>query len=300
MFCPALRRAPRTLRALSLSIALFGLVIDTAHAARAMPVVAAENFYGDIVQQIGGQNVEVTSILSNPEQDPHAFEASPTVARQLAAAKLVVYNGAGYDAWLEKLLSASRGNQRHVIAAAPLVGKKDGDNPHLWYLPATMPAVAKAVGAYLERQDPAHRTDYAANLSQVLSQLARVEQRVAEMRKRYAGQPVTASEPVFGYMAEALGLQMRNARFQLAVMNETEPSASDIAAFERDLREHRVRVMIYNSQTSDQMTRRLLGIAKQAGVPTVAVTETQPAGKRFDAWMLDTLDALDRALAGAH
>ncbi|MEM5314094.1 metal ABC transporter solute-binding protein [Paraburkholderia sp. JHI869] len=270
----------------------------------AIPVVAAENFYGDVVKQIGGNYVDVTSILSNPDQDPHLFEASPKTARALQNARVVVYNGADYDPWMTKLLGATgagkSGNNRTTIVAADLVGKKAGDNPHLWYDPKTMPAVARAVSAALGAADPAHKSVYDANLATFLASLQPVDAKVAALRARYQGQPVTATEPVFGYMSDAIGLDMRNLRFQLAAMNDTEASASDIAAFERDLRERRVRVLIYNSQATEALTRRMLALAKQSKVPSVSVTETQPAGVNFQQWMLAQLDSLDKALAEQH
>ncbi|CAB3796836.1 Manganese ABC transporter substrate-binding lipoprotein [Paraburkholderia caffeinitolerans] len=275
-----------------------------AHAAdapgAALPVVAAENFYGDVVKQIGGAYVNVTSILSNPDQDPHLFEASPKTARALQHARLVVYNGADYDPWMTKLLAAassSSSSQRAIVVAADLVGKKAGDNPHLWYDPRTMPAVARAVSAALGAADPAHKSVYDANLAAFLSSLKPIDDKVAALRAQYKGQPVTATEPVFGYMSDAIGLDMRNLRFQMATMNDTEASASDIAAFERDLRERRVRVLIYNSQATEALTRRMLGIAQQSKVPALSVTETQPAGVNFQQWMLGQLDALAKALA---
>ncbi|MFX1673172.1 metal ABC transporter solute-binding protein [Paraburkholderia sp. A2WS-5] len=266
----------------------------------ALPVVTAENFYGDVVKQIGGAYVSVTSILSNPDQDPHLFEASPKTARALQRARLVVYNGADYDPWMTKLLSAassSGSGQRAIIVAADLVGKKAGDNPHLWYDPRTMPAVARVVSAALGAADPAHKRMYDANLAAFLGSLKPIDDKVATLRAQFKGQPVTATEPVFGYMSDAIGLDMRNLRFQMAAMNDTEASASDIAAFERDLRERRVRVLVYNSQATEALTRRMLDIAQQAKVPALSVTETQPAGVNFQQWMLGQLDALAKALA---
>ncbi|MBV8626265.1 MAG: zinc ABC transporter substrate-binding protein, partial [Paraburkholderia sp.] len=189
------------------------------------------------------------------------------------------------------------GANRTTIVAADLVGKKAGDNPHLWYDPKTMPAVARAVSAALGAADPAHKSVYDANLATFLASLQPVDAKVAALRAHYHGQPVTATEPVFGYMSDAIGLDMRNLRFQLATMNDTEASASDIAAFERDLRERRVRVLIYNSQATEALTRRMLALAKQSKVPSVSVTETEPAGVNFQQWMLAQLDSLDKALA---
>ncbi|BFG72467.1 metal ABC transporter solute-binding protein [Paraburkholderia terrae] len=262
-----------------------------------IPVVAAENFYGDVVQQLGGDRVDVTSILSNPDQDPHLFEASPKTARALQHASLVVYNGADYDPWMAKLLNVSKNDKRKTIVAAELIGKKSGDNPHLWYDPSTMPAVARAVSAALASADPAHKAAYDANLAKFLDSLKPIADKVAALRSQYAHVSVTATEPVFGYMSDAIGLDMRNQRFQLAAMNDTEASASDIAAFERDLRERRVRALIYNSQATEALTKRMLKLAQQSHVPTVSVTETQPAGKNYQQWMLAQLDALGNALA---
>ncbi|MDR5833036.1 metal ABC transporter solute-binding protein [Caballeronia sp. LZ034LL] len=270
----------------------------SAQAAR-VPVVAAENFYGDVIRQLGGDYVQVTSILSNPDEDPHLFEASPKTARALQHASLVVYNGADYDPWMDKLLAASKSNdKRTVIVAAKLVGKKAGDNPHLWYDPATMPVVARAVSAYLVSADPSHKSDYDARLATFLDSLKPIDASVAQLKAHYKGVPVTATEPVFGYMADAIGFEMRNLRFQMASMNETEPSPADIAAFEKDLRERRVHVLIYNSQATGALTKRLLGVAKDAHVPSISVTEPRPAKRTYQQWMQSQLDALAGALQG--
>jgi zinc/manganese transport system substrate-binding protein len=272
--------------------------ISAAHGADAVKLVAAENFYGSIAQQIGGPAVEVVSVLSNPDQDPHLFETSPAVARQLAAAQIVIYNGADYDPWMPKLLAATPRPQRTVIVAADLVHRSAGDNPHLWYDPATMPAVAKALSAALSKADPAHQSDYTARLATFLASLKPLDDKIDAVRKKYAGVPVTASEPVFGYMASALGLQMRNEKFQLSIMNDTEPSARDVAAFERDLKQHKVRVMFYNKQASNKIVQHLVAIARAAKVPVVGITETIPPGMTYQDWMLDALSDTEKALAG--
>jgi zinc/manganese transport system substrate-binding protein len=264
---------------------------------KAVPVVAAENFYGDVARQIGGPNVAVSSILSNPEEDPHLFEASPSVGRALSTARAVIYNGADYDPWMAKLLRAAHSADRQVIIVADLLHRKAGDNPHLWYDPQAMPAVAKALAASLQAADPSHASNYQQNLEKFLDSLHPMDAKTAEMRQRYAGIEVTATEPVFGYMADALGLKMRNERFQLAIMNNTEPRASDVAAFEDDLRHHRVQAVLYNSQTENKSTRRLLKLAETLRIPVVGVTETEPPGKTYQDWMMDQLGRLDRALA---
>ncbi len=261
-------------------------------------LVAAENFYGSVAQQIGGDRVAVTSILNSPDQDPHLFEVSPAVVRQIAAAQIVVYNGADYDPWMGQLLRVTPRRGRVVIIAADLVGKKAGDNPHIWYDPATMPAVARALTAAFTAADPAHKDDYAARLKTFLTSLAPLNEKIAAIRSKYAGVAVTASEPVFAYMAATLKLKMRNQRFQLAVMNDTEPSARDIAAFERDLKTHQVRVLFYNKQASDKLVQQLVDLARAANIPVVGVTETCPPGMSYQAWMMSELDDTEKGLAG--
>ena len=265
-----------------------------------LTIVAAENFYGDVATQLGGPHVMVSSILSNPDQDPHLFEADPRTARALTNAALVIYNGADYDPWMDKLLQATTSAKRTILIAAELTGKQAGDNPHLWYAPQTMPAVAQAIHDFLDSADPANRVDYDRRYQAFLDSLKPIAAQVATMHAHYAGRPVTATEPVFGYMAEAIGLVVRNPEFQLAVMNDTEPSAKEIAAFEGDLTGRRVQVLIYNSQASGALTRRMLALAKTAQIPAVHVTETEPLQMSYQAWMVSQLTALDAALSHAR
>ena len=268
-------------------------------AAQPITIVAAENFYGDLARQVAGPHATVVSILSNPDEDPHLFEANAKTAKALADARVVISNGVDYDPWMEKMLAASKGDNRVTIVAGELMGRKAGDNPHLWYDPATMVAVANKLEADLTEADPAHKADYEANTTAFEAHLKPLDAKIAAMKKQFAGTPVTASEPVFGLMAQAIGLEMRNQAFQTAVMNNTEPSAADTAAFEDDLKQHKVKATLYNSQADDQAVKRLVGIAKEAHVPVVGVSETEPAGKSYAAWMTEQLDNLDKALAGS-
>jgi zinc/manganese transport system substrate-binding protein len=281
-------------------VLLAALLLISGTAARAEEptpsLVAAESVYGDVAAQIVGDHASVSSIMSNPDQDPHLFEVSPSVARALSSATIVIYNGLDYDPWMAKLLAASPAPRRKIIIVADLLHRRAG-NPHLWYDPAAIPLVAKAIAAALIATDPAHAAEYDQRLQVYTASLQKLTDLIAEIKKRDAGLPVTATEPVFGLMAAALGLKMRNERFQLAVMNNTEPRASDTAAFEDDLRDRRVRALISNSQATDTAAQRLLAIAKQAGIPVVPVTETEPARTSYVAWMTAELTSLDQALA---
>ena len=269
-----------------------------AAAASPIPILAAENFYGDIAQAIGGSDVTVKSVLSNPDQDPHLFEASPSVARALADAKIVIINGADYDPWVAKMLAANAASGRIVITVADLVAQAGRRQSSPLVRPGDDAGGGQGSLGETRRDRPDHKADY--------DRAARNGRSVAEGGRRQGGRdqrqicrrPVTATEPVFGYMAEALGLAMRNERFQLSVMNDTEPSARDTAAFENDLKQHKVKVLFYNSQVTDPQVDRLLALAREGNVPVVGVSETEPAGKSYAEWMLDQLDATEKALAG--
>jgi zinc/manganese transport system substrate-binding protein len=259
-------------------------------------VVAAENVYGDIVEQLGGDHVAVISILTNPNQDPHLFEASASTARALAGAALVIYNGLDYDPWMEKLLAVTPNGTRAIIVVGDVSDKKTGENPHLWYEPRSVAALARAISTDLIARDPASAPDYRQRLQTFEASRAHLDTKIQAMHAKYAGIPITATEPVFQYMSEAIGLVVRNPEFQLAVMNDTEPSARDVAAFQDDLRQHKVKVLLYNTQATDNLAQRMRQIAESEKIPVVGVTETEPPGVHYQDWMEKELDALDAAL----
>ncbi len=285
----------KQLFALAALIAL-GAAPTRGWAAGPIDIVAAENFYGDVAQQIGGPDVKVTSILSNPDQDPHLFEASPSVARAVSAARIVVYSGIGYDPWMDKLLRAAGSRKRRTIVVATLAGRKTGDNPHVWYDTQTMLAYAGALTDALLAEDPAGADGFRSRLKAFQDSMQPVQAKVGALRGRLAGTDATATEPIFGYMFDALGMHSRNQAFQLAVMNNTEPSASAIAGFEDDLKTRRVKLLIYNSQASDPVANRMRTLAEASQVPVVGATETEPPGTTYQAWIMAELDAVDHAL----
>ena len=282
----------------ALLVAFAALLTGAGAAGRKITIVAAENFYGDVAQQIGGEHASVASILNNPDQDPHLFEAAPSIVREVAAAQVIIYNGADYDPWMERLLEVTPKPKRAAIVAADLMHKKAGDNPHLWYDPSTMPMVAKALSTTLSAVDAAHAEDYATRFKTFLASLQPLDDKIAEIRGKYAGTAVAATEPVFGYMAAALHLTMLEQHFQLAVMNNTEPGAGDLAAFESDLKTHKIRVLFYNKQASDKIVQHLVGLARAANIPVVGITETCPPGLSYQNWMLSELNETESALGG--
>jgi len=261
------------------------------------PVVAAESAYADVARQVASPATSVTAILRNPATDPHFFEPGPSAARAVADAGIVIENGIGYDSWMDRLLAASPAAGRQVIVVADLLHRQAGDNAHLWYDPAAMPLLARRVAAALMQEDPAGKSTIAQRCAAVLASLAALQARIDGLRARFAGTPVAATEPVLGPMVAALGLVDRHARFEMSVMNGTEPRAGDVASLEDDVRARRIRALIINAQATDPEAARLAAIARADDIPVVPVSETLPAGTTYQQWIGDELSALEAALA---
>jgi zinc/manganese transport system substrate-binding protein len=261
-----------------------------------LSIVAAENFYGGIARQIGGDQVNVFSILTNPDQDPHLFTVDTETAKAVAHADIVVESGIDYDPWMAQLDSAHPNATRTTITVADLVGAKEGDNPHIWYRPGTMPALARKLTELFSTLDPAQASHFQGRLAAFLATLQPVDAKVAALKARFAGTDVLATEPVFGYMATALGFKMHAMGFQNHVMNNVEPSAQETAEFETLLKTRAVKVLFYNGQASDPVASRMQDIARQSGVPVIGVTETEPANTTYATWMLGQLDEIEKTL----
>lgn len=259
-------------------------------------IVAAENVYGDIARQIGGDHVAITSIISSPAQDPHLFEASASVAIAVSRADIIIYNGLDYDPWMEKLTASSKAVQRDIVVAGELAGFKTGDNPHVWYDLKTVSILAKALAEKLVARDPAHADDYRQNQTNFEASLLPITKQVAEIAATHKATPVAATEPVFGYMLMAMDLDVKEAEFQRAVMNDTEPSISDVARFEADMKSKTVRLLVFNRQASSPLVEKMVTLAKANAIPIVAVTETEPQDKTYQQWLSEEVSAIAVAL----
>jgi zinc/manganese transport system substrate-binding protein len=262
-------------------------------------VLGTENFYADLLAQIGGSRVSASSILNDPNADPHEYEASPAAAKQVADAKLVIVNGIGYDDFMDKLIGASTKPDRVVINVQDLLGVKDDVNVHVWYDPATMPKVAAAATDALSKLDPQDAAFFAAQRDKYLTSLKAVSDKVAALKAKYAGAPVAFTENVAGYLTDAIGLKVLTPpEFMEAIESGTDPAPGDVAA-ERDLiTGKKVKVLLYNSQVTSPITQQIHDLAEQNGVPIVGVAETiPPAYKTFQEWQLAQLADLEKALA---
>jgi zinc/manganese transport system substrate-binding protein len=260
-------------------------------------VVAVENFYGDIAQQLGGSSVNVTSIINDPNTDPHEYESSTANAKAVANAKLVIENGAGYDSFVDKLLAASPNNGRKLINAADVLGRKEGDNPHVWYDVSGMAQVADQITQAYQQLDPANKDAYAARNARFKASLQPLQDRISSMKTKYGGAHLTQTEPVFGYMGDALGLMLDDGEFQHAIEEGTDPSPQAVAAINQEITSHEVKALLYNSQTTTPTTTNVKNLAKQSNVPIVGVSETEPPNQTYQSWMLSQLSALDQALS---
>jgi zinc/manganese transport system substrate-binding protein len=261
-------------------------------------VVAAENFYGDIARHVGGRFVGVTSILSDPNADPHLFDPGTTTAALVADADVVIDNGLGYDAWMDRLLAAAPSDHRQVVTIATVLGIHGvGANPHLWYDVPKLPEIARGIAAGLGRADPGHRAVYDAQAAGFIASLRPLNQAVDAIRRTDGGARVAYTEPVPQYLLDAAGLVSDTpADFARAIEEGSEPSPQAVAAMEALLTGRQVRVLLYNSQATSPITQRLQALAEANGIPVVAVTETLPRGRSFVEWQLSQVQALAKAL----
>ncbi|MGH9069243.1 MAG: metal ABC transporter solute-binding protein, Zn/Mn family [Acidimicrobiales bacterium] len=267
-----------------------------------VPVVAIEDTWGSIATQLGGAGARVTSIVVNPNADPHAYEPTPADARALARARLVIENGAGYDAWAARLLAANPVPGRVVLDVARLVGAAPGANPHLWYSPADVATVVSAVTSDYVELDPRRAGYFRAREQSFRSRgLDGYHRLIAAIRASCAGVPVGASESVFAPMARALGLRLITPPALLAATsNGTEPSAGAKAAADRQIRSGQIELYVENTQNATPDVARQVALARSAGIPVVGFTETlTPARATFQSWQVRQLRAVRAALTGS-
>jgi zinc/manganese transport system substrate-binding protein len=261
-------------------------------------VVAGENFWGSLVSQIGGDKVRVTSIVSDPNADPHEYESSNNDARAVATANYVILNGAGYDSWGDKLLAASPNPNRKVLSVATLLGKKDGDNPHFWYSPDYVNQVTVQMEKDLASVDPSDSAYFQSQLKNLQGGLATYQKRIKTIKQQFGGTKVAATEDIFVYLAEASGLDLISPpAFIEAVAEGNDPPAASVVQFEQQISSGEPKVLVYNEQTVTPLTTNIKALAAEKDIPIVGVTETiQPPDVAFQDWMNSELINLENAL----
>jgi len=301
------RLAPLRLSALGITLALLaacGSPGETAggSASSTVQVVAAENFWGSIARQIGGGHANVVSLITNPETDPHSYEPTPNDARTVAVATYVIENGAGYDPWVDRLVSANPVSGRSVLNVADLNGIAEGGNPHMWYSPSYVLRVADRIAADLGKLDPAGAGYFDSQRRQFeQAGLQRYNELRSSIRNKYSGVPVAASESIFAYLAADLKLDLVTpAGFMKAISEGTDPTAQDKQTFDQQVTQRQVKVFVYNRQNAVPDVDAVKRKAEAEGIPVVAITETlDPASASFQDWQVAELQALQRALGQA-
>ncbi|MDQ1645536.1 MAG: zinc/manganese transport system substrate-binding protein [Cryptosporangiaceae bacterium] len=265
-------------------------------------VVAAENFWGSLAGQLGGSHVKVTNIIDNPDADPHDYEPTAADARLMAGAGLAIVNGVGYDAWAAKLIQANPAGKRTVVTVGDVAGVTEGGNPHRWYNPDDVRKVIDAITADLTKADPASAAFFGKQRDLVLNtNLRPYFDAIAQIKARYAGTPVGASESIFSMIAPATGLKLVTPEgFLTAITEGSDPSARDKATIDAQIKGRQIKVYVYNSQNATPDVQAQVAAAKANGIPVATITETlSPAGASFQDWQVAQLTALAQALATA-
>jgi zinc/manganese transport system substrate-binding protein len=271
---------------------------STNSSAPQIQVVAAENFWGSLMQQLGGNRINVTSIVTDPNADPHEYESNAYDARAIANANIVIVNGVGYDDWALKLISANNNPNQTVLNVGDLLGRANGTNPHLWYNPTYVNTTVKQMYLDLVKADPSHASYYAQRYANLTASLAQVDGRMAEIKQQFAGTKVASTESIFVYLANATGLDLISPpAFMDAVAEGVDPPVQSVSQFENQLESGNVSVLVYNEQTVTPLTQQIKQIATQYNVTIVGVTETiQPPDVPFQVWMNAELLQLQNAL----
>jgi zinc/manganese transport system substrate-binding protein len=260
-------------------------------------VVAVENHYGSIVAQLGGQCVRVTSIISDPTADPHEFQTDVQVGKAYQTAALVVQNGLGYDAFSNKLIATLR-HKPMVITCGDVVGLTPGDNPHIWYHPAYVTRISQVITQSLTRLRPGAAAYFEAQAQAFAAALGPYHAIIDEIKRRFGGTPVGATESVFTFMAEATGLKLISPpKFMQAVAEGTSPTVRDVATFQTQIQQKQIKVLIYNTQAVTNLATQLQSMAREAGIGVVGVSETLvPVHDSFQNWQVRQLQRLLKAL----
>jgi zinc/manganese transport system substrate-binding protein len=264
-----------------------------------LQVIAGQNFWGSIAAQLGGSHVAVTSIVTNPNTDPHEYESSANDARAFATADYVILNGAGYDNWAQKLLAANPSQNRKVFTVADLLNKKAGDNPHFWYNPDWVERVADKITADYQALDSADSSYFSEQRAAFRTALKPYHDAIAHIRSTFSGVPVGSTESIFVYMAQALGVTLISPpEFMQAISEGTDPPAQTVAQFQDQISGRQIKVLVYNTQTSTPITDNLKRMAARSGIPVVGISETvEPPTASFQDWQIKQLNSLQSALS---
>jgi zinc/manganese transport system substrate-binding protein len=300
----AITKRAALLLSLALLIGIFASACNTSTppttSSKTINVVAAENFYGDIVKQLGGSNVSVTSILSDPNVDPHEYQSNFQDTKALKNADLVIKNGADYDSWIDQLLSAQPNAHRTVLTGADIADHKLPDNPHVWYGIDNVQTIAKAITITLKKLDSADASTFDSNLTTFSNSLNTLQEKIKALKAKYSGTSVGLTETIYLYQTQPIGLNVLTPfEFEKAIAEGNDPPADTVTTTSDQVSKKLVKILIYNEQATSSITTNLQTAAKSLNIPIVPVTETMPPSKTYQTWMTGQLDTLQQALATA-
>jgi len=274
-----------------------GTSSTSASGLKGINVVAAENFYGNVVQQLGGSHVNVTSILSDPNVDTHEYTSNVQTAVKVSKADLVIENGLGYDDWMDKLLAGSPNSNRILLIGGKLADHSFPDNPHVWYGMNNMPAIAQGITNALKKLDSADASTFDSNLTTFKQSLTPLQQKIASINAKYKGTPVALTETIYLYQTLPEGLHVLTPfEFMKANAEGNDPPANTVTSINNSINQKQVKILIYNVQTVTPITTNVQNEAEKQNIPVVPISETMPPSKTYQTWMGDQLDALATAL----
>lgn len=265
----------------------------TPNGSKKLNVVASVNFYGEVAKAIAGKYGTVTSVIDNPDVDPHDYEPTTDVAKSVANADVIVENGAGYDGWMAKLVAANNTDAK-VVSAAKVVGVANGENEHIWYKPKMMIQMANALAKQYGKVDPAHKADYEKNAQAYIKKLTPLTDLIDQTRAKAHGEAVAVSEPVFDNALHYLGYKVVDNHFSKANEDGTDPSPKDIRDLQADIKAKKIKFFVENTQVQSKTIDNMVALAKKSGVPVLKVTETMPSGDTYISWMTAQFRALDK------
>ncbi|GAX05274.1 metal ABC transporter substrate-binding protein [Secundilactobacillus pentosiphilus] len=279
----------------SIALLLVGCTSKTTapHHSRKINVVASLDFYGETAKAVLGNKGTVTSIIDKPSMEPHEYEPTTKTAKQVSNADVLIYNGLGYDTWMNRLSADNTGTTKIEVAQG-IMHKRNGDNEHIWYSMKTMPKLANELANQFAKRQPANKAYFKRNAKRYIQSLKPLDQKITQLRQNSHHDRVNVSEPVFDYSLTEMGYRQNNNHYAQAVQNDTDPSPKDIKQMQADIRHHKIAFFVVNTQEISKMTTNLLTLAKSSGVPIVRVTESQPANTNYKDWMMHQFNEVQR------
>lgn len=291
----------RFLVASSMAFVFSAFLLAAGSGGKTVKVVAAENTYGDLVQQIAGIHAHVLSVISDPNVDPHEYESNVDDARQIADADFIVENGGGYDDWMDKLMATTRNSKRVVIKAFDIAPKHLKENEHVWYNPDNVIVISQKILEVLKQKDPADGAEFDANFAVLKAAIQKLDARLGDLKAKFENTPIGLTETIFLYQSELIGLKVLTPwDFDKAIAEGNDPTPADAIEAEKELTSHQAKILVYNVQTVTTITTKLQDDAHILNIPVVPVSETMPPGEHYQSWMSKQLDVLEAALAQAQ